>query len=382
LEFPEVRAFVVTEYSHLGSSDKVVDIVLVLSAVFVVAYTVSPLMQPITRLVEGHDLLPWLAEPLLLRRALEMASVAERKEKLFQDRAGIEKTAEVRKRLANSRAAGERFGAVTDEPSITAAKAAVEELRARRYLNRSIKAGELAMAIQVLAEALQKNCADLTSLRVPVSKTIYDKAVELDGLHREVSATLAPYAIDIVQNRERQALEVHEKLFATAELAPTRLGNDVAALRSYCDTRYGFDFDFFWPRLQLAIKDAKLTDKLVAAKIQVEFSLLSLALTALFIVFWLITLGALGHSFRSLFVVTAFGPPLIAMWLLLVHEGYSAYSELVRGAIDLSRFDLLQALRRPLPSTTKAERELWEQTARLLVLNEHHVDIPFKHPTQ
>jgi hypothetical protein len=381
LEFPEVRVFVSSEYNHLGSSDKVVDIVLVLSAVAVVAYTMSPIMQLVTRLLEGQHLWRWVAEPLLLRRALEMQSIAERREKLFQDRAGIEKTEEIREWLADKRAAGERYGTITDWPAVIAAKDAIEELRVRRYLNQPIMAGELAVAMQALGDALQKNCADLTSLRVPVSKAIYDQAVQLDKLHGEASKSLAPYAIDIAQNRERRALDVHDKLFASAELAPTRLGNDVAALRSYCDTRYGLDFDFFWPRLQLVIKDEKLTAKLTTAKIQVEFSLLSLTLSALFVASWLITLGVVGHSLYSLGVVAAVGPPLIIMWLWLVHESYSAYSELVRGTIDVSRFDLLQALRRPLPATTEAEKKVWEQTARLLVLDEHDVEIAFQHPT-
>ena len=152
-------------------------------------------------------------------------------------------------------------------------------------------------------------------------------------LHRELTDEILPYAIDIAEQRERHELDVHEKLFGKAELAPTRLGNDVAALRSYCETRYGLEFDFFWPRLQLAMKDDKLAAKLSAAQIQVEFSILSLTLSMIFVVFWMIELGGWGDSFTPLLLLAVFGPPVVVIWLWLVHESYSTYAELVRGPL-------------------------------------------------
>jgi hypothetical protein len=380
VEFPEVREFLLAEYGRIASSEKIVDLVLALGAVAVVAYTISPATQPITRLLEGESLWRWIAEPLLLRRAQQVKSLAERRDKLFLDRIGLPSTKEVIARLADRRAAGERYKTVTDPPAIAVAETEIAKLRTQRYLNRPIKMGEFGIAVQALSEALERNCADLIGLESPVTEQVYSNARKLDKLHREMTETLAPYAIDIAQHKEAHAFDARDKLFAGAELAPTRLGNDVAALRSYCDTRYGFDFDFFWPRLQLVMKDEKLAAKLATAKIQVDFSILSLTLSALLTAIWLLVLGVRATSFVSLLLVVAFGPPVVVMWLWMVHESYSAFAELVRGAIDISRFDLLQALRRPLPTTTEAEKDVWEQTARLLLLNEHDVDVTFKHP--
>jgi hypothetical protein len=384
VEFPRARAFLFAEYGRVASSDKVIDVFLALGAVAIVAYTISPAIQPITRLLEGQNLWRWIAEPLLLGHAQRVRSLAMRSEEIFLDRAGLPKSEAITLRLAEIREAGALRRAVTDTDAIDAAETEIEKLQALRYLNRPIGNHDLNVTIQVLSEALRLNCADLIELKLdpPLSQESYDYAVKLDRLHRLMTGVLAPYAVDVAQRREARAYEIREKLFASAELAPTRLGNDVAALRSYCETRYSFDFDFFWPRLQLVMKDQGIAEKLAVAKIQVDFSILSLTLSVLFTVIWLLVLGWRGTSFTSLMIVVVFGPAAIGLWLWMVHESYSAFAELVRGAIDVCRFDLLGALRLPLPATTKAEKAVWQQTVRLLSLGENDEDdVTFKHPS-
>jgi hypothetical protein len=379
-QFPAVRGALLAEYSRVASSDKAIDLVLALGAVAVIAYIVSPAILPITRVLEGQSLWQCIAEPLLLRRWYQLRALADRRKQLFQDRAGMEEKKPIIKRLAAFRQVGREYGTITDSEAITRAETELIKLRPAAKLNRPIKAGELAVAIVAMADALQKNCADPLRLKPPISKTVEDNARRLDKLHRELTNEILPYAIEIAETRERHELDVNEKLFGSVELAPTRLGNDVAALRSYCNTRYGLEFDFFWPRLQLVMKDDKLAGKLSAAQIQVEFSILALTLSTVFVAFWLIELGGWGDSFTSLLLLAVLGPPVIAIFLWLVHGSYSIYAELVRGSIDVSRFDLLQALRRPLPQSTEAEIAVWQQTARLLVFNEHDVDVALKHP--
>jgi hypothetical protein len=380
VEFPDARAFLLVEYGRLASSDKILDLFLTLAGVAVIAYTISPAIQPITRLLEGENLPRWIAEPLLLGHALRAQSLATRMDKVFLDRAGLPESMAITQRLADMRAIGASLKAVTDGAVIKAAETEIEKLQASRYLNRPIGNYELGLAVQVLSEALRRNCADLIALKPPVTDETYSYARKLDRLQRLMTDVLAPYAKDIAQRREAHAYQVRDRLFAGAELAPTRLGNDVAALRSYCETRYKFDFDFFWPRLQLVMKDQKIAERLATAKIQVDFSILSLTLSVLFLIAWLFVLAFWGTSFISLILIVALGPPVIALWLWMVHESYSAFAEFVRGAIDVSRFDLLQALRRPLPATTDAELDIWEETSHLLLLSERRVDVTFKHP--
>ncbi len=340
-QFPAVRGALLAEYSRVASSDKAIDLVLALGAVAVIAYIVSPAILPITRVLEGQSLWQCIAESLLLRRWYQLRALADRRKQLFQDRAGMERKEPIIKRLAAFRQAGREYGTITDSEAITRAETELIKLRPAAKLNRPIKAGELVVAIVAMADALQKNCADLLWLKPPISKTVADNARRLDKLHRELTDEILPYAIEIAEKRERHELDVNEKLFGSVELAPTRLGNDVAALRSYCDTRYGLEFDFFWPRLQLVMKDDKLAGKLSAAQIQVEFSILALTLSTAFVAFWLIELGGWGDSFTSLLLLAVLGPPMIVVWLWLVHESYSIYAELVWGSIDVSRFDLI-----------------------------------------
>jgi hypothetical protein len=268
---------------------------------------------------------------------------------------------------------------VTDPDAIDTAAAEIEKLLPLRYLNRSIDRTELTIALQALSHALQRNCAELIALKSSVSARDFAKAKQLDHLHLQMAGTLVPYAVDAAEREEAAADKLRASLFAVAELAPTRLGNDVAALRSYCDTRYSFDFDLFWPRLYLVMKNQKIVEKLTMAKIQVDFSILSLVLSILFLAIWLVILFAWGKSLTTLWIVVIIGPPMIALWLRMVHESYSAFAELVRAAIDVSRFDLLEALRLPLPASTEAEKKIWKQAAEMLSLDGSDNTV-LKHP--
>jgi hypothetical protein len=378
MEFPEVSTFLRTEYNAVASS-KLVDLLLALAGIAVLAYTVSPVTRFITKLLRGDDLWRWIAEPLLLRHVQERDNFARRRQELFLKRAALPKIDDIVKRLARMKEAGAAHGKVTDRDSIAKAEKAIVALRAKRYLNRTIEASEFIAAVQTLSDALQRNCSDLIELRPPLEEELPD-AAKLDGLHDEMVDELAPYAIDIAEQREAHVLAVQEGLFGDAELAPTRLGNDVAAVRSYCLTRYGIEFDFFWPRLELTMKNDKLSAALTTARIQFDFSVLSLTLTVVFTVAWLAILGRYGQSLVTLLLVVAVGPLAAAIWLWIVHASYSAYAELVRSTIDLCRFDLLQALRLPLPSNAEAEMKTWQAIARLLVLNDHGAGLAFRHP--
>jgi hypothetical protein len=194
---------------------------------------------------------------------------------------------------------------------------------------------------------------------------------------------LAQYVLDIASQKEQRATAERQRLFGDSELAPTRLGNDAAALRSYCETRYGIQFDFFWQRfLLVAQKEAKLSDTLATAKIQLDFSILALTLTATTTLIWSVILAIWGSSIWTVSLVFIIGPLATKVWLDIVHASYSAFAELARSAVDLYKFDLLEALRRPLPVSTDAEKQAWETVARLVLLDEHKPNVAFRHPTK
>lgn len=382
IEFEPVRDFLLEEYRNLGSGEKLVNFAIALSAVAVVAFTLSPAVQPITRLLEGRSLPWWITDLLSFGHVLKRDRRIARGNALFQRRAKLPASGDVIRELARDRDEGAFMRGVSDPGAIDRAEAAIRPLRTARYLNRPIEVGALEKAIDALSAALKSNCAEAQRLRPPVDPRAQAQAVTLAALHREMTdqyTGLVTYAADIAQSHEAHEFNSYQTLFAKIEVAPTRFGNDLAALRSYCHTRYGFDFDLLWPRLQLVIKDEALLAKLENARIQLDFSILSLSLSCLFTAIWLAVLGIWGSSLTALLIVVVFGPVMVALWLWIVHESFSAFAETVRGAIDIGRFDLLEALHRPLPKTVGDEHAIWETVAEMLSLDEPDSDIAYEY---
>ncbi|MDA4846132.1 hypothetical protein [Hoeflea poritis] len=386
-EFEPVRKYLLDYYESAGSASKVVDTVLAIGAIAVVAFTVSPAIRAITKLIEGENLWWPIRASMLLNQRLRYDSFISERQELLNARARLPATGEIKKRLWEASLLGEALEKITDARAIDEAEKQIKSIKMLRLMNMRVPVKEFRSAVISLERALSRNCAHPGRLRgnsdsrnPRVEMADIAQSERLSGLYSDMMDKLAPYVQDIAQSRELRMFKKHESEFAKAELAPTRFGNHVAALRSYCDTRYGFDFDFFWPRLRLVIADDTIKSSLDAAKTQVDYSVLCLALTLLFILNWLLILAFAGEELHLLFVLAALGPPAVLFWLWMVRESYSDYSNLVRSAIDICRFDLLKALRRPLPKSTEEEIETWHQTARLLLFDEHHENATLEHP--
>ena len=52
-----------------------------------------------------------------------------------------------------------------------------------------------------------------------------------------------------------------------------------------------------------------------------------------------------------------------AAWLEIVGASYRSFAELVREIIVLKQFDVLTALRLPLPATWEEEKDIWQRSA-------------------
>jgi hypothetical protein len=378
IEFPQLRAFIAKEYNDVAAS-KALDLAVAMLCVWVVAYCSAPVVQFITNFLEGEWIPHWLAVLLVSTHAQRRENLEKKYRTRFLRRSTMPATAEVIERLKSDRALGERLRAIGDLDAITVADGLVAELRAKRWLNREIALDEFFKTERALSKALRQNCAEPTLLLEPGD---IEAARQLHWLHEEMWKTLAPYVLDIAQQLEDRAFGERQRLFAASELAPTRLGNDAAALRSYCETRYGIEFNVFWPRyLLVAQKDAKLSDAMAKEKIQLDFSILALTLTTISVVAWSVVLAVWGSSLWTVLLVLVLGPLATRVWLSIVHASYSSFADLARSAVDLYRFDLLTALHRPLPVTTDGEKKAWESVARLILLDEHRDNITFRHPT-
>ena len=379
IEFPEARSLVVEEMRAFAAS-KAVDLLVLLLVIWIVAYATAPIVYAVTTVLEGGWIPGWLARFLIVGHAYRREQLDKRLAKKFARRTNMPNPVEVIDRLRDARAIGVRLRAIDDPNAIDAAEIKIARLRVQRWLNSVVSRAEFDAMCESLARALQRNCAETDSV---LNVADAANAERLDALHKEVQGVLASYVLDIAEQQEYRAKAQRQGAFAKNELAPTRLGNDAAALRSYCATRYGIQFELFWPRFLLVVQsDSKLADAIAMAQIQLDFSILCLTLTTLSTLTWIVVLGTAGKSLWTAAVVLVLGPAVIHIWLEIVHTSYSSFAEVARSAIDLRRFLLLEQLRRPLPVSTAAEKRIWEDAARLTLLDEHGANIAFRHPTK
>jgi hypothetical protein len=131
---------------------------------------------------------------------------------------------------------------------------------------------------------------------------------------------------------------------------------------------YGVSFDFLWPRLLVAIRAEKADDPMLsaieAARSQLDFAVLSVFLAASIPALWLPVILCRGGSALVFLVIGAATPPVLAFFFRLVFEAQLAFGEIVKTAIDRSRFLVLKMLRQPEPLSRGEERHLWVRIAR------------------
>jgi hypothetical protein len=360
-----------------------------LAAVGVGAYMFSPLLQVLTEILEGKYIpLQLVAEVLTRRQALRLRRLAEQNQAFLLDRQYVRRLPNIAQRLHEAWLVGNAARRNGDPDAITRAEDTLRPLRQKCEMNRYITSSELIAAAERLFVALHHNCSDAAQLQPSASASEIAKSKELGDLHRQMVNEVLPSARRIAERNFNSIAAERARLFATiddkemsADLQPTRLGNDAAALRSYCDTRYGFEFEFFWPRFLISIqKNTELSSAIVKAKIQLDFAVVLFWLTLLFVMVWLPLLTVYGKSLVVLLVVAGLAPFATTGSLRLVHASYSAFAAIVRSAIDTNRFVLLQALRRPLPVSTQDEKIVWEQVVQLLRLDDK-IDTTFRHPS-
>ena len=382
--FPSVRPLI-DRYVSGEPGDKAVVILLATGAVAVAAYITAPLIQVMTEVLEGRYLPQRLAQALTVAHADYRLSLEQKRADLLLERQQLRRlsgeTVEdgpVARRLRAARAEGLLLRTNLYPTKISAAEVLLEPLLQKRRRNQLIQCGELSAAVDQLIDALSHNCGDRTELRKKDIQQI-QWSTSLHNTFR-ITIELLKYAVTISSQQHVMALLDQQRQFGTGEVAPTRLGNYAAALRSYCDTCYGFDFGFFWPRLQLVLqKDEKRSTAVVNTKIQLNFTVWLLWLTALFTVIWLVVLGLFGESLLMFLAVATLGPLATGSWLGLVHATYAAFADTVRSVVDLDRLNLLGALHRPLPASTQAEKRAWVRVIFQLMYGSSN-DIPLKHP--
>lgn len=148
-------------------------------------------------------------------------------------------------------------------------------------------------------------------------------------------------------------------------IGPTRLANVQAAQRADLMQSYGMDIGVFWSSLQkIAAADEKFASILENAKMRLDFSVALAAVSAIFLLAWLLLYGLIGSSW-IIFFTGAIAAAIVAIVARqLVELTYQSFAETVRTTVELFRFDLLKAMHIPLPPDSDAEKETWKWLAQ------------------
>jgi hypothetical protein len=158
---------------------------------------------------------------------------------------------------------------------------------------------------------------------------------------------------------------------------PTRLGNVVRAFERYPSTQYEIDAIAFWPRL-ISVLPSGYSSAIDDARTSFVFLLNLAYITAVLAV---TTLAAgLFHLpsdlLQGVFLPTfVFGLSSHRFYVLAVGAAAS-WGDMVKGAFDLYRWELLKQLgyeQRPL--TRADERKLWKQITQQVLFGDKQVDL-------
>jgi hypothetical protein len=206
---------------------------------------------------------------------------------------------------------------------------------------------------------------------------------------RKALQQLRDYALS-----ELQDLEINEPI-DEGFLLPTRLGNILRASERYPLERYKLEGITIWPRLFHVLPPQFIRD--LEEKNNHYVFLLNSSLLSFVIgisslgaaIYRITTISLLEHiNSPSIFWMlnyfsneypTISSYTYIIIGLLLISVGYALYriaanaavdyGLFIRAAFDLYRFDLLEKLKQPLPSTTEEEKGVWEDISEFFIAN-------------
>lgn len=162
----------------------------------------------------------------------------------------------------------------------------------------------------------------------------------------------------------------------SASLGPTAMANMSEIHRNYGKVRYGMEIDLMWPRMQpLVAGDTAFSALLHDSKLKLDFAVSMTAASSLFMVTSMVIVGLYSNSYWPFVVFPALTMAATAMFYLLALRAYRAFGEVLRSAIDLFRFDLLDELHLPRPINSEVEKEAWSRLSdRMLLRSNEQVD--------
>ncbi len=163
---------------------------------------------------------------------------------------------------------------------------------------------------------------------------------------------------------------------------PTRLGNVLRSFEYYPVWQYDMDIIHFWPRLVAVIPSgyaATIDDARTSLVFLLHLSFLSAVLA--------VAVTAAGTCYLppeplTHVLLPAVGFALLSCWLYNLSLGPArTWGQLVKGAVDLYRWDLLAKLgHEQKPRTRTAERALWSDITQQGMYGDRWIDVRERRP--
>jgi hypothetical protein len=357
-------AKVISAYFAGGFYGAVSGVAICLGAVAATAYVSDPLFLFMIRFLEGAYFPPCIAQWLSADQSQLLRDLEAAEYQAGEARAKIARAVDsIKAELSAARARGVKGGHIYERSLIALADDALTVLYDSKSQQLPISLEALIEAADALKRALEKNTSSIKRLYDGALRENVSDCNKLNTLCKLMDNIL-DYARDRSGIDHSKAVDRRQTRFATRELPSTRFGNETAAFSSFFETRFELDFDFFWPIFQILVQgDQKASDALVQSKQQLDFSIRIFWFTVAFTAIWLCWAGFYSPNVLVAPIIGTIGFVLSALWLEIVHTAYRAYAQVVRSIVILKRFDVIEALRMPVPKTWKEEKDVWTSAA-------------------
>lgn len=366
------------KWLNADAGNTVTGFTLLVAALVVLAYALSPMVPVARELLDGR-LLPNFVHFRLRRDRVKAWHRDRRARDAAKDTYGqldkIEKDGIEHMRKA--RDDGTALQAASNRAAIDEAGRAVASFRNAMLFGRLPDQAVAQAACDAAVAALRANDADYAG---PDARQ-RGNARQLTKLQAELSLLLRRATADAHYRYDR-----FDSLASPLELdkyQATRVGDARWLSERYAKTAYDVPHDYLWPRLQLVMgdEDKGFPQKLSDAQSLIAFSVLALVLSATVPAAWLPILVVTQHTpwlFLGIGIATPF---VLRFFYEMVVQSQYAFGRLVRGAVDQYRIDLLtKTLHQPFPATLSAERALWEKL-QSLEKKDNRVELVYDHKT-
>jgi hypothetical protein len=351
---PETRMYIGIAMGY-ASTDPVLFWLGIVLFLFVFALSLWSLNAWFRRMLEGHFMPAAVKDRMVAAQYRKYTRLEEEGEALLDDLSWYRETADsgnadkfYKTILAGARRQGITKPVVDKRKKIPAdLQEQYDKLKSKQMQWKRITAQEMQHLFDNVMTELKDNNADgidsVEKLHTNTIKLFEDAWSKIESMHT--------------------ALNLKEKSLFPGNLArigPTQMANFTAVHSEYGISRYGLEIEFFWLRLLKIIKsDSDFYPVLEEAKTQLDFSVTVTVLTGITTFIWVPLTFFAAADFFPYALISATGIPLSAVFYNTASQNYRTFAEAVRSAIDLHRFDLLQALHIELPADSEKERETW-----------------------